>query len=73
MPRYLWQQAEGQRHAYNTATTPEPTPDRPFQTFCGRTVTPRRTDFRELGGLCFDPTCQHCETEVLNRIESGRW
>jgi hypothetical protein len=54
-----WQQAEGKRHALDSALPPGP--DEPFRALCGATVTPGRSDFAALGGRWFDPTCWDCD------------
>ncbi|ASR39926.1 hypothetical protein BAY61_32090 (plasmid) [Prauserella marina] len=61
--RLRWQQAENQRHAYDTATLSKSglRPGMPFQTLCERTVTPTQDDFTELGGLWLAETCPYCD------------
>lgn len=70
MPWWGWQQAEKQRHAYERAKG-EPEPDTTFTAICGRTVKPSKNDMYSgsEGRPCLDPTCQHCERALLNRIE----
>lgn len=69
MPWWGWQQAEKQRHAYE-AKKGKPEPGRAFTAICGRTVVPGPNDmYSKDGSPCLDPTCQHCERALLNRIE----
>ena len=60
MQRYLWQQADGRRHAYDTDTDAgRPATGQPFTTLCGVAVTPRTQDMAP--GMWFDPTCWRCD------------
>jgi len=66
MQRYLWQQADGRRHAYDT-NTGTPTIGQPLAALCGVTVTPRTQDMTP--GMWFDPTCWHCDREIRIRLK----
>ncbi|OQO89948.1 hypothetical protein B1813_19095 [Saccharomonospora piscinae] len=62
MQRYLWQQADGARHAYDTEQG-EPELGRPLATLCGATVVPRTQDY--VPGMWLDPTCEACEDALV--------
>lgn len=62
MQRYLWQQADGKRHVYDTDTY-SPMTGRPFQTLCGTTVTPQQGDM--VAGMWWDPECEECLLELV--------
>lgn len=64
MQRYLWQQADGKRHVYDTQTTPPARDGKPFTALCGDTVTPRTEAGDMTAGLWFDGECPVC-TVVL--------
>lgn len=54
-----WQQAQGKRHAVDTALPLRP--EESFEALCGEVVTTAEHDFPCLGGLCLDPTCWDCD------------
>ncbi|EHR62616.1 hypothetical protein SaccyDRAFT_3789 [Saccharomonospora cyanea NA-134] len=62
--RYLWQQADGKRHAYDTDHH-QPAAQRALPVLCGATVTPTTDD---IVGVWLDPTCWHCDHEVRVRL-----
>lgn len=65
MQRYLWQQAEGLRHAYDT-TIAGNHPIRgghEFTALCGQTVTPQAGDLVE--GAWLDPECETCLRQLV--------
>ncbi|MGW9478325.1 zinc finger protein [Saccharomonospora azurea] len=66
MQRYLWQQADGRRHAYDTDAE-RPAVGQPLTTLCGATVTPRTQDMAP--GMWFDQTCWRCDREW--RVREG--
>lgn len=70
MQRYLWQQANGARHIYDTEQE-KPREGRELTVLCGETVVPRTHEIHA-GDLpiWFDPTCAACE-ERLARV--GGW
>ena len=70
MQRYLWQQADGRRHAYDTQTTPPARDGQPFTALCGDTVTPRVAAGDVTTGLWFDPECQVC---TITLAHAQRW
>ncbi len=70
MQRYLWQQAEGRRHAYDTTRNPPPRPGESFTALCGQTVAPAPEDM--IAGLWLDPTCHDCELQLAARAGWSR-
>lgn len=60
MQRYLWQQADGRRHAYDTQTNTGARSGQPFTALCGETVTPKTERGDLTAGLWFDPECRDC-------------
>jgi hypothetical protein len=70
MQRYLWQQAEGRRHAYDTTRHPPPRPGESIDALCGRTVAPGAGDM--IAGLWLDPTCHDCELQLAARTGWSR-
>ncbi|WP_007025296.1 zinc finger protein [Saccharomonospora iraqiensis] len=63
MRRYLWQQAEGRRHAYDSHTHP-PGLGFTFTTLCGTEV---RTGSEDIGKW-LRPTCPTCDREIRERL-----
>ncbi|WP_019812001.1 zinc finger protein [Saccharomonospora halophila] len=63
MRRYLWQQAEGLRHAYDAHRTPLDL-GVTFPTLCGAEVTTSREDV----GKWLRPTCPTCDHEIRTRL-----
>ncbi|EHR60600.1 zinc finger protein [Saccharomonospora cyanea] len=70
MQRYLWQQAEGRRHAYDTARNPSPRAGESFTALCGQTVAPAPEDM--IAGLWLAPTCHACEFQLAARVGWSR-
>ncbi|WP_298181421.1 zinc finger protein [Saccharomonospora sp.] len=64
MQRYLWQQAGGLRHAYDTQRD-IPAPERELAALCGQVVTPTVDD---ITGLWLDRTCWACDREIRVRL-----
>lgn len=65
MQRYLWQQADGARHAYDVTEQGKPAAGQPLTVLCGETVTPRTQDIRNGDLPCwFDPTCRACAVRL---------
>ncbi|EID54574.1 zinc finger protein [Saccharomonospora xinjiangensis] len=64
MQRYLWQQAGGQRHVYDTERDIA-APGRALSALGGQVVTPTIDD---LTGLWLDRTCLACDREVRVRL-----
>ncbi|ACU96442.1 zinc finger protein [Saccharomonospora viridis] len=63
--RYLWQQADGKRHAYDTEHH-HPAAARALPVLCGATVTPKADD---MVGVWLDPTCWQCDREIRIRLD----
>ncbi len=63
MQRYLWQQADGKRHVYDTVRH-RVQAGCPFTALCGETVTPQIERGDLTAGLWFDGECPVC-TVVL--------
>ncbi len=68
MQRYLWQQANRKRHAYDTSQY-RPAANKPFTTLCGAVATPRADEIHtgELP-MWFDPTCAGCNRIMLEHL-----
>ncbi|EIF00966.1 MULTISPECIES: zinc finger protein [Saccharomonospora] len=64
MQRYLWQQAGGRRHVYDTERDIA-APGRALVALCGEVVTPTVDD---ITGLWLDRTCLACDREVRVRL-----
>lgn len=65
MQRYLWQQADGARHAYDTTEQENPAAGKPLKVLCGETVVPRTQEIHDGDlPLWFDPTCLRCEDQI---------
>ncbi|EHR63706.1 zinc finger protein [Saccharomonospora cyanea] len=64
MQRYLWQQAGGLRHVYDTERDIA-APGRALSALCGQVVTPTVDD---ITGLWLDRTCLTCDREVRVRL-----
>lgn len=62
MQRYLWQQADGRRHVYDTSKWYPLAAGQTFTTLCGQDATASAADMVE--GTWFDPTCRPCETQL---------
>ncbi len=67
MQRYLWQQADGKRHVYDT-TAGYALAEQPFTALGGKTVTPRVSEGDLTPGLWLKPECQIC-TIALAKAE----
>ena len=68
MQRYLWQQADGRRHAYDTQTNTGARSGQPFDALCGETVTPKSERGDLTAGLWFDPECQVCTIALAKAL-----
>ncbi|WP_083940139.1 zinc finger protein [Saccharomonospora saliphila] len=79
MRRYLWQQAEGLRHAYDAHRTPLDL-GVVFPALCGSVVTTGPEDM----GKWLRPTCPSCDREIRAHLglaecppmpghQQGRW
>jgi|SRR5690606_28088266 len=66
MQRYLWQQADGRRHVYDT-TEYRVQAGRPFTALCGDTVIPQTERGDLTTGLWFDRECPVC-TVALAKV-----
>ncbi len=64
MQRYLWQQAGGLRHVYDTERDIA-APGRALSVLCGQIVTPTVDD---ITGLWLDRTCLTCDREISVRL-----
>lgn len=64
MRRWLWQQAGGMRHGYDT-NSDTPTAGESFLALCGAQVTPDEADF----GKALDPTCWECDHVMRVRLD----
>lgn len=65
MQRYLWQQADGQRHVYDTTHYPVRA-GQPLTVLCGDTVTVRTQDLAP--GMWFDPECPVCTIALARAL-----
>lgn len=66
-----WQQAEGEKHAYQALLGMVLPVRVAFRTLCGKDVIPEKPDFPELGGLALNPTCLTCESIWIRKAELG--
>lgn len=64
MQRYLWQQADGKRHVYDTNDQYPARVGQPLTVLCGDTVTVRVKDMQP--GMWLDPTCRACAVELAS-------
>ncbi|EIE98250.1 hypothetical protein SacglDRAFT_01324 [Saccharomonospora glauca K62] len=62
--RYLWQQADGKRHVYDTNDQYPARVGQPLTVLCGDTVTVRVKDMQP--GMWLDPTCRACAVELAS-------
>ncbi|ACU97073.1 zinc finger protein [Saccharomonospora viridis] len=67
MQRYLWQQADGKRHVYDTARH-RVQAGRPFTALCGETVTPQTERGDLTAGLWFDGECPVCTIALAKAL-----
>src|SRR5690606_42067684 len=67
MQRYLWQQADGNRHVYDTARH-RVQAGRPFTALCGETVTPQTERGDLTAGLWFDGECRVCTSALAKAL-----
>lgn len=68
MQRYLWQQADGQRHVYDTTNQHPARAGATFRALCGETVMVRTQDM--VAGMWFDPECPVCTIALARAL---RW
>lgn len=64
--RYLWQQADGRRHVYDTTAQYPARPGQSLIVLCGATVTVRTQDTTP--GLWFDPECPVCTIALAHAL-----
>lgn len=67
MHRYLWQQADGKRHVYDT-TRHRIQAEHSFTALCGETVTPRTERGDLTAGLWFDGECPVCTIALAKAL-----
>ncbi|ROP37428.1 zinc finger protein [Saccharothrix texasensis] len=68
MPRHLWHDGGGLRHAYDTASYPfPPRPGEEITVLCGAEVTLVREDFPQLPEHRKHPTCWECDAAWRRR------
>lgn len=68
MQRYLWQQADGRRHVYDTTGQHPARPGETLDVLCGETVTVRTQDVTS--SMWFDPECPVCAIVLARAL---RW
>lgn len=68
MQRYLWQQASGLRHAYDTNDQYPVRADHTFAALCGAIVIPRTEAGDMTVGLWLDPDCPVCTIALARAL-----